>query len=199
MGIEPHMYAFYDQPELIHDINGYILKIYLEKLTKVLDIVPADVVYIMEDLSGKNGPMISPGLFDEFIGSYYKRLIPVLKGKGVRHVFVDTDGDFKKLIPNFIEAGVEGFLPMDVNAGMDIVAVRKEFPDIKFIGAFNKLCISEGKEAIDREFDRILPVIRQGGYLPGCDHQVAPFATFNNYRYYIKRLKEIMYEAGDEL
>lgn len=136
-----------------------------------------------------------PKLFDEFIGSYYKRLIPALKSKGVRHVFVDTDGDFKKLIPNFIEAGVEGFLPMDVNAGMDIVAVRREYPNLKFIGAYNKLCIAEGKKAIDREFERILPVIRQGGYIPGVDHQVAPSTSFENYKYYILRLKEAMKEA----
>ena len=122
-----------------------------------------------------------------------------MKQKGVRHVFVDTDGDFCKLIPNFIEAGIEGFLPMDVNAGMDIVAVRKDFPKLKFIGAFNKLCISEGKEAIDREFERVLPVVRQGGYIPGCDHQVAPSTSLENYMYYIKRLKEVMQEAGADL
>lgn len=199
MGIEPHMFAFYDYPELLHDINEYILKIYLEKLTKVLEIIPADVVYIMEDLSGKNGPMLSPELFEEFVGSYYKRLIPVLKTKGVGHVFVDTDGDFRKLIPNFIEAGVEGFLPMDVNAGMDIVAVRKTFPKLKFIGAFNKLCIAEGRDSIDREFQRILPVIRQGGFIPGADHQVAPSTSFEDYKYYISQLQKFMKEAGRDL
>lgn len=197
MGIEAHLFAFYDTPELIHDINRYILSVYLEKLSLVLEVLPADVVYIMEDLSGKNGSMISPRQFDEFVGSYYRILIPVLKQKGVKHVFVDTDGDFKLLIPNFIKAGVEGFLPMDVNAGMDIVEVRKGFPGLKFIGAFNKLCIASGKEAIDMEFERLLPVIRQGGYIPACDHQLAPSTTLENYRYYIGRLKQIMGHAGE--
>ncbi len=50
---------------------------------------------------------------------------PFLKEKGVKNVFIDTDGDFNRLIPDFIEAGVDGFLPMDVNAGMDIVKVRQ--------------------------------------------------------------------------
>lgn len=198
-GIEAHMYAFYDFPDLMHDINSYILDKYLEKLVKVLEVLPADIVYIMEDLSGKNGPMLSPDLFDEFVGSYYKKLIPVLKQKGVKHVFVDTDGDFNKIIPNFIKAGVDGFLPMDVNAGMDIVKVRREFPKLKFIGGYNKLCIAEGKEAIDREFERLMPVIRQGGYIPGCDHQVAPSTSLNNYMYYIKRLHEVMQQAGVDL
>lgn len=196
LGIEPHMYAFYDYPELIHNINEYILKVYLEKLTKVLEILPADVVYIMEDLSGKNGPMISPEIFEEFVGSYYRRLIPALKSKQVKNVFVDTDGDFKRLIPNFIAAGVDGFLPMDVNAGMDIVEVRRSYPNLKFIGGYNKLCIALGKEAIDEEFLRILPVIRQGGYIPGCDHQVAPSTSFVNYKYYISQLIKYSKECG---
>jgi len=78
---------------------------------------------------------------------------------------------------------------------MDIVAVRKEYPNLKFIGAYNILCIAEGKKAIDREFERIIPVIRQGGYIPGSDHQVAPSTSFEDYKYYILLLKEVMNEA----
>jgi hypothetical protein len=198
LGIEPHLYAFYDAPELMHDINTYILDVYLDKLVKILEIVPADVIYLMEDLSGSNGPMLSPAHFDEFVGSYYKRLIPVLKQKGVKHVFVDTDGDFTALIPNFIEAGIDGFLPMDVNAGMNIIKVREQFPQLKFIGGFNKLSIATGREAIDREFERLIPVIRQGGYVPGTDHQVAPSTSFADYKYYIQKLKEVMTIAGSK-
>ena len=54
MGIEPHLYAFYDEPELLRDINDYILEIYSTKLIKVIDTIQPDLVYFMEDLSGKN-------------------------------------------------------------------------------------------------------------------------------------------------
>lgn len=199
MGIEAHLYAFYDKPELIHDINEYILQVYTTKVIKVVDLLQPDVVYLMEDLSGKNGPMISGENFDEFVGAYYKRLIPMLKAHGVNHVFVDTDGDFTIMIPHFLDAGVDGFLPMDVNAGMDIVKVRAQFPGLKFIGGFNKLKIAEGKEAIDREFDRILPVIRGGGYIVGSDHQVAPSTSLQDYQYYIQKLKEVMEQAGKDV
>lgn len=198
MGIEAHMFAFYDEPELLHDIISYILKIYQTKLMKVIRLIQPDVVYFMEDLSGKNGPMISPDCFEEFLGDYYRQIIPMMKEAGVGNVFVDTDGDFAQLIPNFMAAGVDGFLPMDVNAGMDIVKVREQFPTLKFIGSFNKLCIADGKEAIDKEFERLLPVIRQGGYIPGADHQVAPSASLEDYKYYISRLQEVMTQAGTD-
>ena len=196
LGIEEQMYAFYDMPELIHEINDFVLEKYIEYFDKIFDILKPEVILFEEDLSGANGPMISPTMFDEFVGSYYEKLVPFLKKKGVKNVFVDTDGDFRQLIPNFLKTGVDGFLPMDVNAGMDIVKVREEFPNVKFIGAFNKLVIDRGPEAIDQEFERLMPVIRQGGYVPGADHQVAPSASFENYQYYLKKLREAMKQAG---
>lgn len=199
LGIEAHMFAFYEEPELLHDICEYILKVYTTTLIQVIDIIQPDLVYMMEDLSGKNGPMISGQMFDEFVGAYYRRLFPLLRAHGVRNIFVDTDGDFMMLIPNFIDTGVDGFLPMDVNAGMDILKVRENFPKLKIIGGYNKLCIADGPEAIDREFARILPVVRQGGYIVGADHQVPPSASLENYLYYIKRLKEVMAQCGADL
>ena len=91
---------------------------------------------------------------------------------------------------------MDGFLPVDVNAGVDIVSVREDYPQVKFIGGFNKLRIAEGPEAIDEEFARLLPVVRQGGYLPGADHQVAPSTSLDNYRYYISKLGQVMEQAG---
>ncbi len=196
MGIEEHMMAFYDQPELLHEINQFVLDTYIRYVDKIFDIIQPEVILLEEDLSGSNGPMLSPETFETFVAAYYKQLFPFLKKKGVKNIFVDTDGDFNILIPKFMEAGVDGFLPMDVNGGMDIVEVRKKYPNLKFIGGFNKLRIAEGKEAIDEEFKRILPIIKQGGYVPGCDHQVAPSTTLENYQYYIMRLKEAMMQAG---
>lgn len=199
LGVEEHLLDFYEMPELLHEINEFILEIYQQYFDKIFDLIKPEVLLFEEDLSGADGPMISPAMFNEFVGAYYKKLVPFLKRKGVGNVFVDTDGDFRQIIPDFAAAGVDGFLPMDVNAGMDIVEVRRQFPGLKFIGGFNKLVISRGKEAIDREFERILPVIRQGGYIPGADHQVAPSASFENYRYYLKQLKEYMREAGADI
>ncbi len=194
-GIEEHLYAFYDFPELMHDMNKWILEKYLEIFDVLFEVLPFDLAYIQEDLSGATGPMISKAHFDEFVAPYYNILIPYLKSKGVGHIFVDTDGDFTSLIDNFLACGVEGFLPLDVNAGVDVVEIRKNYPKIKCIGAFNKLCILAGKEAIDAEFERLLPVIRQGGYIPGSDHQLAPGTTLENYRYYISRLHEVMKQS----
>ncbi len=195
MGTQGLSYAFYDAPDLVHRVNRFALSVYREHLSKVLEVLPADVLYIQEDISGTNGPLMSPRMFDEFVAPYYRELVPMARKHGVQHVLVDTDGDFAPLVPNFLGVGVDGFLPMDVNAGMDIVSLRREHPRLRFIGGFNKLSIADGPDATDREFERLLPVIRQGGYIPGADHQVPPSTSLANYRYYIGRLRQVMTEA----
>lgn len=195
-GDEEQMYAYYDEPELLKEINDFVLNIYKVYLNRIFNYIQPEVILIEEDLSGSTGPMISIDTFNEFVGRYYKELVPFLKRKGAANIFVDTDGDFRMLIPSMLESGIDGFLPIDVNAGMDIVKMREEFPEVKLIGGFNKMKIAQGEEAINLEFERLLPVIRQGGYIPGADHQVAPNTSLENYCYYIQQLKEVMKQAG---
>ena len=123
---------FYDEPELIHEINSFTLEIYETYLPKVLSVIQPDLIYIQEDLSGKNGPMISPDCFREFVGNYYRKLIPLLKKHGCGNVFVDTDGDFMKLIPEFIDAGVGRISSYGCERGHGLIAaVRGSFPNLE--------------------------------------------------------------------
>ena len=142
-----------------------------------------------EDMSYNKGSMISKQLFDEFILPYYKRLIPEIKKYGTK-VFVDSDGDVSKMIPWFIEAGVDGILPLERQAGVDLVALRKQYPDFLFLGGFDKMCMFRGKEDIRGEFERLRPVMESGKYLIAMDHQTPPGTTMENYRYYVQLLRE---------
>ena len=49
-----------------------IVDTYKEYLDKVFDIIQPEVLLLEEDLSGCNGPMISPDIFNEFVGDYYR-------------------------------------------------------------------------------------------------------------------------------
>ena len=189
-GIEPHMYAFYDYPVLYHRICEDLLEFHIKVLSQFSQFITADFMTIAEDMSYNNGPMLSEVLFEEFIAPYYRRLIPEAKKHGVR-VFVDTDGDFTKMMDWLIRAGIEGILPMERQAGVDIVKLQSKYPDFLWLGGFDKMSLLKGKDAIDAEFERILPAIRKGGYVPSVDHQTPPGVSMENYRYYVAKFKEI--------
>ncbi len=197
-GNEEQLYAYYDEPEVLQDISRFVTDVYKEQLEGILKIVTPSVVFFEEDLSGKNGPMISPATFEEFISPYYRELVPFLRERGVQNVIMDTDGDFTVMIPKILECGLDGVLPVDVNAGVDIVKVREQYPTLKFIGGFNKLSIIDGEDAIEKELDRLRPVIKQGGCIICTDHQAAPHTPLKYYQYYSRRLKEVMAELRNE-
>ncbi len=189
LGIENHLYSFYDQPELYHRICEDLLEWQIAQVDALARYMKPDFMTIAEDMSYNHGPMLSEELFNEFIKPYYQRLIPEIKKHGTR-VFVDSDGDVTRAVPWFRGAGVEGILPLERQSGVDVAAIRREYPDFLMIGGFDKMCMFEGPDAVRREFERLLPVIRSGRYLPAMDHQTPPGTTLETYRAYARMLRE---------
>ena len=193
-GIEPHLYAFYDQPRLYHAICEDLLEWQLNVVEKLSRYVKADFMTFAEDMSYNNGPMLSEEAFETFMSPYYRQITPVIKNKGTR-VIVDSDGDITRCTPWFINCGVEGILPLEKQAGVDIGKLQRMHPEFLFIGGFDKMCLFRGKEAIDAEFQRILPMLRKGRYIPSIDHQTPPTVTMENYKYYVSQLRRFSAEA----
>lgn len=193
-GIENHLYAFYDYPELMHRINqdqtDYVL-MFLEEMYKV---VTPDFMTFAEDMSYNHGPMLSKDCYDEFIKPYYQKIIPFIKSKGTK-VFIDTDGDVEPLIPWFQEAGIEGVLPLERQAGVDVNRIRRNYPEWLMIGGYDKTIMHLGEENMRAECERLLPAMKSGRYIPSVDHQTPPDVTLDNYKIYVSLLKEYAQKA----
>lgn len=189
LGIEPHLFAFYDEPELMHTINRDLTAYNMRVYEQVCEYFVPDFMTIAEDMSYNNGPMISEAQFNEFILPYYQQMIPPMKQMGTR-IFVDSDGDISLALPWFARAGVEGILPLERQAGVDLEKLREDYPNFLFLGHYDKMVMSLGEEAMRAEFERLLPVMRQGGFIPSVDHQTPPGVSLENYRIYLRLLRE---------
>lgn len=189
LGIEEHLFAFYDEPELIKKMNEDLTVFYLKVLKKLFKIVKPEFMTFAEDMSYNHGPMLSKDCFDGFLAPYYRKIVPYLKENGVK-VLVDTDGDVTQVIPWLLEVDVEGVLPLERQAGVDLLKIRQQYPQLKMIGGYDKTIMHLGKEAMIKEFERILPVMKSGGYIPSVDHQTPPDVTLENYKTYVALLKE---------
>lgn len=183
LGIERHLYAFYDQAELMHRMNRDVLAYNLRMWDEVCALCPPDFMTFAEDMSYNHGPMISKDLFDEFIAPYYREIVPRIKAQGTIP-FVDTDGDVTTLVPWLLEVGIEGFLPLERQSGVDIAVLRRMYPNLRMIGAYDKTVMHRGEAAIRAEWERVLPVMQQGGYIPAVDHQTPPEVSMEDYRIY---------------
>jgi len=189
MGIEGHIYGFYDQPELIHRMNSDLCDYNLRQIDRMfLDCVPTFVT-IAEDMSYNHGPMLSRELFDEFLAPCYRRLVPRLREKGVI-VIVDTDGDVTRMVPWLSDVGIQGVLPLERQAGVDGMAIRAAHRDFCLVGHFDKMVMNKGERGMRAEFERLMPLMRSGGFIPSVDHQTPPHITLEEYRLYRRLLDE---------
>ncbi len=193
LGDERVLYTFHDDPQLVHDMMDYLTDFWIALYDPILNEVDADAAVIWEDISYKNGPLISPAMIREFIQPNYKRFTGFLRDHGIRTVLVDSDGDCKQIIPALMEGGITGLMPFEVNAGMNVVEVRKAFPRLQILGGIDKTQLARGKEAIDRELAaKVTPeMLKAGGYVPLVDHQVPPDVSWEDFKYYRERLARL--------
>jgi hypothetical protein len=191
MNIERLSYAFYDQPELVHAINHDLTEFNLRLIRQMSGTCVPVFMTLAEDMSYNNGPMISRQVFDEFLAPYYRRLIEALDELDIP-LIVDTDGDVTQLVPWLQDVGVAGVLPLERQAGVDGMALRHQYPDLRMVGHFNKLTMHHGEAAMRAEFERLIPLMKTGGFIPSVDHQTPPGVSLEQYRCYLRLLDEYM-------
>jgi uroporphyrinogen-III decarboxylase len=193
LGGERVHYAFYDQPRMVHDMMETATEFALAVLPKALREAPVTVVQFWEDMCYKNGPLLSPAMFREFMLPRYRRITEMIRGAGVDVIFVDSDGDVAELIPLWLEAGINGVFPMEQAAGNDLHAYRRQYGrNLLMTGGIDKRALAQGQAAIDRELETKIPLAMQGGYIPHIDHLIPPDVSYEHFQYYLDRKKQLL-------
>ncbi|MCL2776135.1 MAG: hypothetical protein FWD71_22765, partial [Oscillospiraceae bacterium] len=113
MGTEGVSYAWYDEPMLMHEMMEFIADYTIEISKPILAETDVDYVMLNEDMSMKNGPLLSPDTYKEFIYPHMRRLVDFFKQNGVKYMFVDSDGNPDLLVPLLLDAGVDGLWPLE--------------------------------------------------------------------------------------
>ena len=74
--------------------------------------------------------------------------------------------------------------------------IREKYPELIMIGGYDKTVMHKGEAAIRAEFERILPAIRSGRYIPSVDHQTPPAVSVEDYKLYMSILREYSQKIG---
>ncbi|MGQ9514717.1 MAG: uroporphyrinogen decarboxylase family protein [Thermoproteota archaeon] len=191
MGMERLLISFHKDPKLVHDMFDFFVDFQIEAARKAVEEARIDFATIREDMAYRTGPHISPKMFREFMLQGYKKITAFLRKNGIDIIMVDSDGDIRSLIPLFLEGGVNCFYPLEVQAGMNWIYLRKSFGKMfRAIGNVDKRALIEGPEAIRKEVEAKLSMAKEGGYIPSIDHAVPADVPFPDYVYYIELLKK---------
>lgn len=192
MGMERFLTGFHDEPDLMHEMFAHASRVVLAALPPILDAIQVDYALFAEDLAGKNGPLISPRTYEEFWYPYQDPIVRMLRDAGVPVICQWSAGQLGELLPSMMEHGFNCTWPLEVVAGMDAVALRRDHGrDLLLGGNIAKEAVIAGPEAIDREIERLMPLIREGGFIPAMDDMAPMECPFSHYRYMIEGLQAI--------
>ena len=191
-GPERLSYLFYDDPALLAEMTEYWADFTMKRLSRAVREMDFDYALIWEDNCYNHGMLHSPKTFQELMAPHYRALVAFFRGNGIDIISVDSDGDVTALIPLLLDVGVTGMHPFEVAAGMDVIEIGNQYPNLQIWGGLDKRALAHGPEAIDQELERVIPAMKQrGGYAAGIDHLIPSDVSLENFRHYVRRLREL--------
>ena len=194
MGTENACTVFYDDASLAHDMLDFLTDYALEIFGRALQDVQVDYFNYFEDFAFKTGPLVGPNIFRKFLAPRYRRINDFLRSRGVRHIWLDSDGNTEVLIPLLIDVGITFHWPFERAANMDPLRIRAQYGhDLGIGGGIDKRELAKGRREIDAELERVLPpLLEDGGFIPTIDHAVPPDISYDNFQYYLEIKRKLL-------
>ncbi len=193
MGLECLLFAMVEQPAWVEEMTDFVADYIIGIREQIPAEITIDYITFFEDVGYKTSTLISPAMFKRFMSGPYRRVTDCFRQYGTKCFFADSDGYNDNLIPLWLDAGVNGFSPMEVQAkGLGPVELRAKYPELLLYGGMDKRALARDRRAVyDDIMAKVPAMIDSGGFVPTMDHQVPPDASFDNYCYYWDLLKAV--------
>ena len=188
-------YLMYDEDE---ELFADIVDTYAEMQYKCAEAIletgaKFDFAHYWEDICFKNGPLLSPDLFDELCAKHYKKRTELCHKYGIDIISLDCDGVTDQILSTWVENGVNTMFPIEVGVwGDQFAPAREKYGNrVLGVGGMDKTALRIDKDAVDRELERMQKLTALGGFIPCPDHRLMPGSKFELVRYYAEEIKKI--------
>ena len=194
LGLTNLAYLYVDDPLLLDEIIETVGQLCYRCTEAALETgAKFDYAHFWEDICFKNGPLVNPKVFREKVGPHYRRITDLLNSHGIDIVSVDCDGQIDRLLPIWLECGVNTMFPVEVGTWHASITPWRAAcgPGVRGVGGMDKRVFAQDCAAVEAEVERLKPLVELGGYIPCPDHHVPPDAKWENVKYYCERMREI--------
>lgn len=195
MGVENLAYFMYDHRDCFAEMVMTLADLVCWSADQILPKIRVDMGFGWEDICGRSGPFVSPDIFRECVAPGYRKIRAKLEQYGVPLYGIDSDGDVTALVGPWLEAGVNVQFPIEVGVWKaDGMAFRKRYgKELRIIGHFDKMTLEKSHEAVEAELRRLVPLMKDGGYMMMPDHLITPGVALADYRWYLDRVRELRF------
>lgn len=146
-----------------------------------------DGIWFYEDMGFKQRPFMSPAMYRDIVMPGHRKTFDFAHAQGLP-VIVHSCGYVYPLLDGLIEAGMDCLQVIEVKAGMDPLAIKREFGDrIALFGGMDaRNLVANDRAAIKAELERKVPALMEGGgYILHSDHSIPDTCDYETYRYFV--------------
>lgn len=162
---------------LLQNLTEYYMAVYRNYLQAVGEYIQMVMYY--EDLSGQEGPLISPDLYRKFIKPCHQRIFKVIRENTEAKLCVHTCGSAYAFLDDYIELGVDVLNPVQISAKhMDPEHLKNKYGEkLSFHGGIDtqSFLAQASPDAVEKEAQRMIKILGAGGgYLFTSCHSIQP-------------------------
>jgi len=143
------------------------------------------MVVISDDYGSQQDLLFSPLTFRKIFKPRLRRLVDCIHTLTDARIYIHSDGAISRIIPDLIEAGIDGINPVQYTArGMEADRLKREFGrNLGFFGGGidNAILTGQTPQAVRRDVARQIRALAPGGgYLCATIHNIPPEAPPEN-------------------
>lgn len=193
VGTERILMALIENPEWCVDMFRTELEVELKLLDMVWDAgYTFDCIVWSDDMGYKHNQFFSLKTYRELVKPFHRKAIEWAHAKGIK-ARLHSCGDVNPFVPELVEIGLDGLNPIEVKAGMDPVALKKQYGEKLLLHGGINAVLWNDLEAMEAEIQKVVPVVKEsGGYIFSSDHSVPSNVSLESFR----RIVELAKKAG---
>jgi len=153
-----------------------------------------DALWIYNDMGYRNASLFSPEMYRAMFQPADRLMFETAHRHGAQTI-LHSCGRVSGLIPDLLEVGLDCLQPLEVKAGMDPVALKRQYGDrLALFGGIDARLLEEADLGRFEEYVRTIfaACMPGGGYLYHTDHSVPNDVSFERY----SRAMEIVRRYG---
>jgi hypothetical protein len=185
MGLEIFVFFAREYPQLLREYLEVSIANELARVQVVADASLSPLILIPEDIATKRGPIFAPGFLEDYHFPYVRRLAEAWKSRGYTVIY-HSDGNYQAVIPQLMAAGVDGFYCLEPACGMDIIALKRRWPEMLWAGGLDGVELMEkgSPEKVAEEVRRQIretDALRSGGMFVATSSEINPTIPAENF------------------
>jgi len=192
LGTERVLMNLVEDPAWLMDVFETMLETNLALWDQVWDAgYRFDSAFWWDDMGYKGHQFFSLRKYRQVLKPFHQRAIDWAHAKGIK-AHLHSCGDIRPFVPELVSMGLDALNPLEVKAGMDPLALKREFgKDLVLHGGINAV-LWDDPALVRPEMERLVPALKEsGGYIFSSDHSVPSSVSLAAFREIVEMAKRL--------